>query len=110
MRYFRSFLSWACLALAACFGVSSVALADSPSYTAHRFAQAVALTGHYGAESAKFHAEQVYMSGFGESCTRANTGLIAESNGFRMANILTASVASSEVAKGKTGVGAGSIA
>lgn len=83
MLKFRSFLSVCALALLAVFSVTP-AMATTISYVAH---SAVKVGGEYGAESAKFRAEQVQMTGFGESISASvRSDMRRDSNGYLMAS------------------------
>lgn len=97
------FLTYCALALASCLGISSLALAsDQVAHIVLKTRLMVADVGSYGAESAKLKAELASMVGFGNSRTSISANLIAESNGFRIADLMQSGVAS-----GKTGVVAG---
>ena len=110
MRIYRSLIGYAFAALA-CFGYTGFATAADAHFTAAQTLRfAVADVGYHGAESAKFKAEQAYMVAMDSVARTSTGGLTAESNGYRLSELVNASVGDSEVAKGKVGVGAGSVA
>ncbi len=98
MRNFRSILGYCAFALAYCVGFGSSAIAATLTTVADR----ISYIDTYGADVAKFKAEQIYMVGLEDTRTVSTGGLTVESNGYRMTAMVT-----SEVAKGMTGVGAG---
>lgn len=103
MQRFRSWLSYGMFAVLACFGFSGVALAsDYQPSASHLLRAAIADLGYHGAESAKFTAEQAYMASLDERMCSSTAGLISESNGFRLADLMK-----SGVAGGKSCVGFG---
>lgn len=70
----------------------------------------LASCGDHGAEAAKFKAEQTYMVSLDSVRTSLGSSLTAESNGYRLSELVVAAVNDSEVAKGKLGVSAGAVA
>lgn len=92
MRYFRSFLSYALLAVASCLGFATVATASETSLYLHLNAVA-ADSGDYGTQSAKFQVEQTFMAGLEPSGSSANGKMTSESNGFRLASMTKSGVA-----------------
>lgn len=88
---------------ALCFGSMAYASDVRPNLlTALRFT--VDDLGFHGAESAKFQAEQTYMTSTDAVLCTVTGKLTRESNGYRLSELVN--TASSEVAKGMTGVGA----
>lgn len=71
---------------------------------------ALAYVTDHGAEGAKFRAEQVYMVSVDSVARTCSGSLTAESNGYRLSELVNVAVNDSEVAKGKIGVGAGAVA
>lgn len=111
MRMFRSLYHGL---IGLCLGALALVAGPAMAYESHQVHSAVrfalASVGHFGAESAKFHVEQTFMVS-ADAVELTTTGLLArESNGYRLAELVNVAVGDSEVAKGKIGVGAGSVA
>lgn len=86
------------LAVAAfCFGFGSFAYAATdPVEYGHVLSFALADVGAIGTDTAKFHAEQAYMTASERMCNGNSGALITDSHGFLQ-------VSADEVAKGTTG-------
>lgn len=105
MRIYRSLIGACIAAIGLCFSGWALAHDVRPDIIT-----ALSYISDHGAESAKFRAEQAYMLSMDSVRTSMGGSLTAESNGYRLSELVTASVNDSEVAKGKIGVGAGSVA
>lgn len=81
MKYFRSALGYAALALAACLGAVGYASANTTLIEYH-LRTAAATLGSYGESIAKFKAEAMYMAGADEHDALATGGLTRQSHGF----------------------------
>lgn len=106
MRQFRSIIGVCIAAIGLCFSGWGFASDERPDIIAY----VLASCGEHGAESAKFQVEQTYMVSLDSVRTSLGSSLTAESNGYRLTELVAAAVNDSEVAKGKIGVGAGAVA
>lgn len=84
MRMYRTLIGYAFAALAF-LGYSGFGYAADPYHVASTLRHAVADAGHYGAESAKFKAEQAYAVSMDSVKAVALGGLIGDGNGYLQA-------------------------